>query len=383
MSSALALPASTSVAPDSMTKPGITRVLLVCHLLSLPYRVMLCLRAAGVNYITILGGKGSVFLASSRLCSRFILASHNIRSGDPALIVTEINQHARASGCEMIVPGDQHATRALSALRTELCAPCFPMPDREIYDQLYDKRQFLALCREVGVLAPTTWMVPDRQAMLDAAQRGELRLPAICKPIDAEGGDGIMKLTSGNLLRQIVRIDYAPIMLQEFIDGEDIGASVYCERGRIVAFVAHYQKRSTYYTFQDRGIYDSVASLMARIGCDGVYNFDMRRGGDGRIWFLECNPRFFLKMAMSMWAGMNFVQPAVCPGEVMPRLLPDGRYVRMPKALLADMFVRPHRLSRHDFAALCALARDWWPFLMDLRGRWQDQPAAINYYMNA
>ena len=85
-------------------------------------------------------------------------------------------------------------------------------------------------------------------------------------------------------------------------------------------------------------------------GLEGVYNFDMILAPDGCIYYLECNPRFFYKINLSMIAGINFVEFGL-PGErsTGPALIPDGTSVRFPSAVLASL-ASGGRPTKRDWA---------------------------------
>jgi hypothetical protein len=86
---------------------------------------------------------------------------------------------------------------------------------------------------------------------------------------------------------------------------------------------------------------------------------------DGSVFFLECNPRFFYKINMSMIAGINFVEYGIpyarlqVAGAIQP-----GVQVRFPKALLRSLAFSS-RCTKRDWAMLTYLFSDPWPFLIE------------------
>jgi hypothetical protein len=164
------------------------------------------------------------------------------------------------------------------------------------------------------------------------------------------------------------RINYRSIIVQQFIPGREIGASIYCEKGEIKAFIAHELRRRVYSTLWNAAIFRDLQRLAAHVGMDGIYNFDMIASDTGEIYYLECNPRFFFKMGMSMLAGINFVAIGLS-GAAWQGLLrvPDGTEVRAPEAVLAT----PRSwlsLSRRDFATAAYAFSDPVPLLFDYLG---------------
>jgi hypothetical protein len=354
------------VAATTRTMPG--RVLLVSSLISLPYRVMRVARAAGTE-VHVLGTERSRCLAHSRDCHGFTLIGVPITGEyDPGL-AEEINRAIHGLGIDMVLPGDAEATRSLIAIRQALDAPCFPMPSLAQFDLLNNKWKFTGLARELGLLCPQSWLARDATELRELVEAGKIRLPAIAKPVNHDGSLGVLKLDPSGALAQIEKIDYAPIIVQEFIPGRDIGASIFCAHGEIKAFIAHELRHATYHTLDEPAIEIALARVAARLGLDGVFNFDMRLTSSGRIYYLECNPRFFFKMFQSMIAGVNFV--AFGFGGDGPTTPPTGAAVRMPKALAAAALTTPWRITRRDIAMLryfgsdpvstlrAALGKDW------------------------
>ena len=361
--------ADQSRARNLDTKP--VRALMICNLFTLPYRVMRCAHAAGAH-VWALGNQGAHGLQYSRYCQKFIRAENEFDGTPRPGAAEEINRYVQELDIDLVMAGDAPSTRTLIALQHAVRARCFPMPDLSWFDTLNNKWEFTKICRRLDIRCPPTRLLPDREAALAEITAGRQRMPAIAKPLSLEGGHGVIKLDYAGFDQQIKAVTYTPVLLQDFIEGEDIGASVYCQSGRVLSFIAHKLARKTYTVFHSNEIRDAVTRIMAYAGSDGVYNFDMRRTVDGRIFFLECNPRFFYKINLSMVAGINFAQPGIARGAALPDLVPDGRRVRMPLAFAADL-CKPWTLSFRDLAMMrylysdpVSMVREW------LRIDWED-----------
>jgi hypothetical protein len=89
---------------------------------------------------------------------------------------------------------------------------------------------------------------------------------------------------------------------------------------------------------------------------------------DGQVYYLECNPRFFYKIDLSMLAGINFVELGLRE-RAGPELLrvPHGTTVRRPHAVLRSPRCWA-RLTRRDWAAASYAVADPVPYLFDLVG---------------
>jgi hypothetical protein len=348
--------ATTDNVPTAAPAAPRPRVLIVSSLISLPYRVMRVAHDAGAE-VCVLGNDMSRGLKYSRFCAYFAATRLSITGEADAALAGEINRWVRALGIDMVLPGDAQATRSLIAMRDTIKAPCFPMPNLEQFDTLNNKWLFTKLCRELGILTPQSWVVEDAARLRAEIAAGRIPLPAIAKPINHDGSLGVIKLEASNALDAIGKIDYAPIIVQEFIDGRDIGASIYCTGGKIEAFIAHELKRATYSALGGEGILTCLARIATRTGIDGCYNFDMRLAPDGKIYYLECNPRFFFKIALSMLAGVNFVRPGLNTLTASPARPARGASVRLPKALLATL-ITPWKITKRDLKTLGYYVRD-------------------------
>jgi hypothetical protein len=338
------------------------RILMVSTTFRLPYQVMRCAQAAGAT-VYVLGTRGAVGLKHSRHCEGFVRSARPITGAfDPAL-ATEINRYSRTLDVQMILPADISSTRSLITLSQLLDSPCFPMPELSAFDLLNDKWQFYQLCRTLGITSPESHLFPDVLSV--KAEISRSCIPRIAKPLSMDGGIGCIMLDSKDTSRKLTAIFYKPILVQEFIPGEDISAGVFCVTGEIHAFVAYRYYHQTHTTFFEQSIFDEIGKLARHLKLDGVFNFDMRLARDGRIFFLECNPRFFIKVAMSMLAGINFVALGLrgCIALKPPQQCGEMT-VRFPKAILGTLHL-PWKISRKDWEALKFALCDPIPYLLE------------------
>ena len=211
-----------------------------------------------------------------------------------------------------VVGGDTRSTRFLLWAKHRLPpdVACFPMPDSQLFEQLYNKGSFANLLSELGLPQPPTALVRDvrdlENLLFDA--------PAIVKPAGGEGGCGIEIAATAVQLHDIVAANHdlknQPVVVQQFIEGKDIDLSVLANHGRCVAW--------TIQQWNGNGVLDFVQhpevlalgqELIARTGYHGVIHFDMRIGSrDGKVCFIEANPRFWGSFNYSLWAGINFLK---------------------------------------------------------------------------
>lgn len=338
-------------------------VLLVAHAYILPYKVLFCLWDAGVRNVYVLANRRGARLWYTRFSRNVFLTDTNFDGSDPEKALGEINRYVKKLGIDVVLPGDQYSTRLLTMIQHQLATECFPLPDAATYNRLYNKWEFFGLCQQLHIRCPETTLFENTAGLLEKVRLGTIAYPFICKPVDLEASIGVVTILRDKAVEQIKEIHYTPVLVQQFIEGEDIGASVYCENGVIKHFIAHRFERQLYQTFLNDEIYSTIATVMGSLKVSGVFNFDMRLTPEGDIYYLECNPRFFLKIVMSALAGINFVAAGL--RLPTPIQLKDGTTVRMPRLVLRDLFTKPYRISREDIRTMGKLVAD--PITLCLR----------------
>jgi len=133
----------------------------------------------------------------------------------------------------------------------------------------------------------------------------------------------------------------------------------------VASFLAHRYERGVYEAFPDPAIRDAIERILKPLATSGVFNFDMRRDAQGRVYFLECNPRFFFKIALAMEAGFNFVQCGL--GRMSASAPSDTVTVRRPAAAILRAATTA-RLSKRDTAHWAHLWADPLPYLREMLG---------------
>lgn len=325
-------------------------VLMLSDKFRFAYRILRCFHAAGVN-VHVLGGKDSRGLRFSRFCASFS-ERINAYQGDLGPLTEEVNALIARLDIDLVVSGEHHMMRPLIAIASALNAPCFPMLTLEQFDLLNNKWLFTQLCGSLGIRCPRSQRVADVAGVMREVKSGEISIPFVVKPLDFDGSQGVVSvLTTADLLK-LHSIDYAPMIVQEFVRGIDVAASVYCDNGDIRAFVAHRLKRATYFTFESDDLLADIRKITDATKAHGVMNFDMRVHPDGAVYWLECNPRFFFWADMALLAGVPFVEFGLpnWPLSGSSRL-PTGTNVRFFKGSAIEL-IRPWRLTKRDLGYL-------------------------------
>jgi hypothetical protein len=176
-------------------------------------------------------------------------------------------------------------------------------------------------------------MFADKAALLAALAANQIRFPAMLKRVDTAGGIGVVRADRGNARQTIEGLTYAPILVQDFVEGEDWSITVFCRGGQVLRQVVYAHPDAVFVFARKPALEDIVAGIVARMTLDGIFNFDARIGPDGTVWMIECNPRFFFNMDAVMVGGLNFAEPAGAGTPEAPGILGEG-CVRLPQALI-------------------------------------------------
>lgn len=352
-----------------------TRLLVVCLSSgTLPYRVLRC-AADAADQVHALGPAPSRRITGSRYLTRFHLAEHLEPPFDLAAAAGEIDRVAAALGAALVIPGDGGAVRLLARVRDRLRAACFPVPSAPVFDLLDDKWRFGELCDELGVRYPPARLFADRAELRAAAARGQLRFPIIVKPIDQAGSRGVVVLRSADDLRGARgrAIDYAPVLAQRFVDGGDLCLSAFCREGAVLAHVV-YRKRGGDCLFTEcPELVELTGRLLRHVAFDGVANFDARLDRAGRVHLVECNPRFWYTMDMTLLAGVNFVALGMQEAIARDAGARTVGAVLRSNASLVRALGAPWTLTSLDLAVLRYRLLDPVPVLHALGDKLRDQ----------
>jgi len=227
----------------------------------------------------------------------------------------KVRHTAQATGSQVVLASSVPGTKFL--IRRGDNVPnvrLMELPNLQSFEAAKDKWEFYRAAQSCAANTPRTWLARDR------GWDRELSFPLLLKPRLGEGGAGILCVKNRP---ELLRFEGSPLVnsgdyiLQEFIHGRDIGCSVFCRKGRVLAWTLQEAVRPGKREFQPPldvrfGVHDDVLAQASRIieylDWTGVANFDMRiRDSDGKTFLLEMNPRFWSSIYGSLLAGVDFV----------------------------------------------------------------------------
>jgi biotin carboxylase len=350
-----------------------TNGLMIAFAFTLPYHVMRTAAAAGVR-VHVLGHGASRGLRMSRSCRSYRLSRF---VDDPEILLDEIREIVTRERVDVIFPSDDVSTRLLGALRDRLPVRSTPIPSLPVFDLLNDKWNFTQFCMQNGVRVPEGRLFDNVAGLRRSLVSGELLLPITLKPTNRSGGFGVVHLRDSGDLAVLDAIDYTPILVQRHINGETIGISVLCDHGQVLAHATQRRDEARFQLFADADLLANVTRLAALTGYSGPANFDaVLSDDDGLAYIVECNPRFWYTIYLSMIAGLNFFSLALAN----PR--PDaGEPVTLAGSEIAlswrNTLIRPWRAGRLDWKFVAYNLGDPLAYLLQRAKSYDDSDVAV------
>jgi predicted ATP-grasp superfamily ATP-dependent carboligase len=227
---------------------------------------------------------------------------------DP-LLVDQIEDICLEHNIDCVLPVDHPTTMLLSdygyGVRSARVAA---VPHSGLMRLLHNKWEFSNILRRLGLPQPHTELARDASTLAAT----DVTFPIVTKPVDRWGGLGFQVHHSRDQLEQRIvegalAADY-PLLVQEYVPGQDVGFAFLARHGHLVAHAAFEQPvRGSRRYFEAPRLRQYVATLLRETGYHGVGEIDTRYDpatDDYRL--LEVNPRFWASIVYAAHAGMNF-----------------------------------------------------------------------------
>jgi hypothetical protein len=286
--------------------------------------------------------KGTRILRFSNLFSMYM--EFHFHGEDDDAFVRSVNLLVEAMPDLLLIPADCPGTRMVNRLRERLKAAVIPTPDSLMLDRLENKWSFYQFCNEYGLNAPLTRFIGSKLDLDFASTAKEMGVPFVIKPVDQLGSSGVHVISSEvDYIRKIRNNDayrYAPLIVQRYVKGIDVGLNLLSIHGRVAAIAIQQpvdqHSVASRIKFFSNDYLESVAYRISEdIAYHGVMNVDARiEEGSGKVFLFESNPRFWRTLLASVWCGLNFVAESIDP-------LARSRGVRMLTSGVADTYYHP------------------------------------------
>lgn len=138
----------------------------------------------------------------------------------------------------------------------------------------------------------------DPETFFEDVDRGELSYPVFVKPIRGSASIAISKVYDRETVELLFRHQKG-LMIQEFLDGQEIGADCYIDlvNGKLVdiftkkKLVMRAGETDKGLSFKDPNLFELIEEFVAESGWRGVIDIDVF-DVDGKYYISEVNPRF-------------------------------------------------------------------------------------------
>ena len=285
------------------------RAVLLCYNASLAQVTLGSLRANGIRPLLVCNAATTKSTRASRLIDRVILSADFATCAPEA--IRAINKEHAGSPIDLVIASDVHSALLLNEIRDQILPPIFDLPDADTLAMLNDKWRLHQLASRLGILVPKTIHIAGRETLDVSLIERNLSYPVVVKPTGSWAGLGVGVVKDEIALRAHVEASgyfLGDFIVQEFIAGDDVGASVFAQHGVITAECTFRCGPRDSADFIDIPPLLEVAhKLVAKTSYSGVANFDARFDTAGKVWLLECNPRFFMRMRAARFCGLDFL----------------------------------------------------------------------------
>lgn len=173
------------------------------------------------------------------------------------------------------------------------------------------KDALMRTAHAMGLNAPRTWT----DAELRAGGARPDRFPLVAKPVRGVGGRGVRRLSDAEALNQALASPTEPLLVQDYIPGQDFCLTALYDQGVRLASAA-YHNLSQFprgagagvlrETVDDRPFLATADALFGPLGWTGVVEVDFRWDGTSDPFLIEVNPRFWAGLFHTVESGVDF-----------------------------------------------------------------------------
>lgn len=166
----------------------------------------------------------------------------------------------------------------------------------ELCEMALDKMQMYNWLVEHGYNCARSWM--DKEEFYKAEQAGEVTYPVFVKPYRGSASISISKVYDKETVELL--FDHEDdLMIQEFLDGQEIGADVYIDliSGEVVSIFTKKKikmragETDKAVSFKDEKLFQLIEKFVSEAGYKGQIDIDIFEIGD-QYYISEVNPRF-------------------------------------------------------------------------------------------
>lgn len=185
-------------------------------------------------------------------------------------------------------------------------------PYEETANLCFDKYKMFKKLSECGIPTVMTWgTIEEFNASRDA---GIVDFPVFIKPRTGSGSVGARKVCNYDILVESMKED-SSLIIQEFMDCEDLDADVYIDTITHEAVSAFSKRKietriggaSKTVSFKDDKLFDFISKIVKIFKFNGPVDMDFFYR-DGTYYLSEINPRFGGAYLHAYGAGVDFIK---------------------------------------------------------------------------
>lgn len=180
----------------------------------------------------------------------------------------------------------------------------------EATELAFDKYEMFKYLDKHGYKAAKTYV--DKEEFYKDLEKGTISFPVFIKPVKGSASINISKVTTKNEVELLFNL-YDDLIIQEFLDGQEIGADVYIDpisKKVVSIFTKEKIKMRAGETdkarsFKDEKLFILIKKLVEEIGYTYMIDMDIFRIGN-EYYISEINPRFGGGYPHAYECGVNF-----------------------------------------------------------------------------
>lgn len=182
----------------------------------------------------------------------------------------------------------------------------------DLCEMALDKMQMYEWLKSHGYNCARSWM--DKEEFYKAVDAGEVTYPVIVKPYKGSASISISKVYDKATVDLLFTYS-DDLMIQEFLNGQEIGADVYIDliSGEVVSIFTKKKilmragETDKAVSFKDPRLFELIEKFVLEAGYRGQIDIDIFEI-DGKYYISEVNPRFGGGYPHAYEAGCNHMQ---------------------------------------------------------------------------
>lgn len=166
----------------------------------------------------------------------------------------------------------------------------------ELCERALDKMEMYQWCKKHNYACARSYI--DKEQFFADVEKGILDYPVFVKPVRGSASVSISKVYDRETI-ELLFSQTEGLMIQEFLDGQEIGADVYIDMisGEVVSIFTKKKllmragETDKAVSFKDESLFELIKKFVVESGYLGQIDIDIF-DVDGKYYFSEVNPRF-------------------------------------------------------------------------------------------